>query len=149
MINKSSLLSSLEQHLLRQKQDFDKQYQAILESKNSDTKSSMGDKYETSREMAQGELDKLQLSMHHIQVHLAIVQQLNPNAAYQKIDLGALVSTESGIFLIAIPLGKWNIEDQTCFIISAQSPIGQQLVGKEAGDTFIFQNKPNKIFQVF
>jgi hypothetical protein len=54
-----TLMKQLEEQILQAKQDLS----LAKESRDSDTKSSAGDKYETGREMMQREMDKLSASV--------------------------------------------------------------------------------------
>ncbi|RAJ11953.1 transcription elongation factor [Olleya aquimaris] len=58
---------------------------------------------------------------------------LSPNAA-----LGSLVKTDSLHFFISISIGKIELDNETYYAISLQSPIGQLLKQKQKGDTFEF-----------
>ena len=113
----------------------------IQEARNNETKSSAGDKYETSREMMQAELDKqsllLQQFIHQKNVFLKI-QKTKPS---EKIDFGSWVETNQGNYLIAVGIGKVR----EAFVISLASPLGMALKGQKRGDKIIFQNKEYKI----
>ena len=113
----------------------------IQEARNNETKSSAGDKYETSREMMQAELDKqsllLQQFIHQKNVFLKI-QKTKPS---EKIDFGSWVETNQGNYLIAVGVGK--VRD--AFVISLASPLGIALKGQKRGDKISFQNKEYKI----
>lgn len=68
---------------------------------------------------------------------------LSPNAA-----LGSLVKTDSLHFFIAISLGKIELENNTYYAISLQSPIGQLLKQKTKGDTFEFNGTKYTVTEV-
>ena len=71
-----------------------------VESRNSDTKSSAGDKHETGRAMVQLEIEKLQRLLGQTKAIYASVDQIDPANNLDYVTAGALVGTESGTFLI-------------------------------------------------
>lgn len=102
-----------------------------------DTKSSMGDKYETSREMAQQELTRLQQQLKQVENDLAILQLL-PAESTNIVALGSLVVTNQFNYLISISIGQMKFEDEVLMVISKESPIGKLLLGKSRGDKIVF-----------
>lgn len=107
-------------------------------ARDSETKSSVGDKYETGRAMMQAEIDR-----HEAQLSKALQMQnelklLNTAKTHTTAAPGSLVLTNRGTYLLSIGLGKLPGEDN-CYAISPGSPIGQLLLGKKAGDTFQLQ----------
>lgn len=107
------------------------------ESIVNDTKSSMGDKYETSREMAQQQLNRLQTQMVNAENDLAVLKNL-PIQKSDRIGLGSVVITDQYCYLIATSIGPINLDNQKIMIISKESPIGKLLLGKTKGDEITF-----------
>ncbi|MEC3881645.1 3-oxoacyl-ACP synthase [Parapedobacter sp. 10938] len=103
-----------------------------------DTKSSAGDKFETTREMMQQELKRHhQLladakRMEHVLVNIDMRMDQGP------VRLGSLVTTNRGIFFIAISMGQLQIGNVSYWVISAVSPLGQRLMGMQAGEQVVF-----------
>ena len=60
MLTKSAVIVELDKQLLTKLTYLDTTLQEAIDSRNSDTKSSAGDKFETSREMAQIEIHKIE-----------------------------------------------------------------------------------------
>ena len=115
--------------------------QAAQESANSESKSSAGDKYETSRAM--GHLDR---EMHgrmyqQAQQERQIVERLDDTIIYKKGALGAFMKTSMGNFFLSVSIGQVDVEENKVMIISPQSPIGALLMGKMVGDSFSFRGK--------
>ncbi len=117
-------------------------------SSNNDTKSSMGDKYETTREMLQQEINSLQKQLSEMRMKLFNLRNIQFKAHYFQIELGALVVTTLGTFFIAVSIGKIIFENQNLVLISMASPLGKQLSGKKNGDFFILNNKEQQILNV-
>jgi len=116
------------------------------DSSNDDTKSSAGDKYETSREMIQQDINRYQGQL--LEANKDLLQLTNITSAVgDKTDfvkLGSLVKTNVGLYFIAISIGAIKIGDNNVFVISAASPIGQLLLGRKIGESFLF-NRLNQI----
>ncbi len=114
-----------------------------------DSKSSMGDKYETSREMSQQEINRLEQQLSNNGQQLFQLKALNLNSSNKNIGLGSLVKTNIGIFLISIGLGELIVAQQSIFLISAVSPLGKLMMGKKEGDQFEMNKKEIKILELF
>lgn len=111
-----------------------------LRKSNNDTKSSMGDKYETSREMMQQEITRIQNQLNEV---LAQQEQFLKIAVKesQTIVNGTYIETSMGYFLIACSLGEIKYNDKKVFVMSNQTPLAQTLIGKRVGDTFEMNGK--------
>jgi len=117
------------------------------ESIVNDTKSSMGDKYETSREMAQQQLNRLQTQMVNAENDLAVLKSL-PTQRGNRVGLGSVVVTNQFCYLIATSIGPINLDNQKIMIISKESPIGQLLLGKTKEDEITFNGNTFKISSI-
>ena len=123
-------------------------YELARESRDSDTKSSAGDKFETGREMMQREMDKISASIDQSKNQLNFLSKINLNRPYSTVDLGCLIITDQGIYYISIGLGKVEINAEIIYAISLDSPIGQLFKGKRVGDELEFRGKTLKINQL-
>lgn len=137
-MKKNSIIQALLQELEERKASIEKDLAAIEESKNNDTKSSMGDKYETSREMAQAEWNKLQERKGQIALQIHQLQQIQTESPHQKVAQGSLVITPTLQLLFAIPFGKFTFNGEPWMVVSLQSPIGQAFAGKKTGEVVHF-----------
>jgi len=122
-----------------------KDYALAKESRDSDTKSSAGDKFETGREMMQREMDKISASLDQYKNQINLLNKINLYRSYSLVDLGSLVNTDQGYYFVAIGLGKVEVNSESIMVISLESPIGQLLKGKRTGDTISFREKNIKI----
>lgn len=116
-------------------------------SANEETKSSAGDKYETSRAMAQLDVERNMVQLRETEKLEAVLQNLPTSRVSDVVIPGSLVTTSKGVFYIAISLSLVKQGQKQYFVISADSPIGKLLMGKRAGETlnwngseFIIQN---------
>lgn len=117
-------------------------------SANQETKSSIGDKYETGRAMLQMERNKFEIQLKESFKLQEFLNQVHINKEYKEIQPGSIVKTEKGNYFIAINAGKQQIEKEIYFTISLASPIGQELSGKKAGDFYNFNGMNIKIMEV-
>ena len=135
---KSELLEIIHQKISEKIQKLE-QLIAETRASNNDTKSSMGDKYETSREMLQQEINHLQIQLNEHLKSQQILKNINPNP-HKIVTLGSLVETEKGMFFIAISLGEILFNQEKVFVISTESPLAKAMNGKKVGETFIVNN---------
>jgi peptidase E len=124
---------------------------AILEAREAtrnETKSSMGDKYETAREMLQQDINMNMDRLQKAKAEQLLLQQIVPEQKGTFITNGSLVQTNNGTFYIGISAGKLSVNNETYYAISLSSPIGSQLKGKQQGDVFTLNGKHYKIEKV-
>ena len=109
------------------------------EASNDDTKSSAGDKFETTREMMQQDIARNKNLLFDGQQNLQLLTSLESvPVSGDTVRNGSLVYTSKGIFYISISAGQLHVDEKLVFAISAASPIGQLLIGKKAGESFSF-----------
>ena len=135
---KSELLEIIHQKISEKIQKLE-QLIAETRASNNDTKSSMGDKYETSREMLQQEINNLQIQLNEHLKSQKILKNINPNP-HKIVTLGSLVETEKGMFFVAISLGELSFNQEKIFVISAESPLAKAMNGKKTGESFVVNN---------
>lgn len=120
----------------------------LSEEKNNITKSSAGDKFETSRSTMQIEHDKLNNQLIQKKNQLKKIELLDIKKKYKSVNYGSLVITNTNNYLISIGLGQYIIDDHSVYAISLSSPIGKILLDKKKGDSFIFNNNTEKIIDI-
>ena len=120
---------------------------AATRESNNDTKSSMGDKYETSREMLQQEINMLEKQLaeinqqHQVLKKIRILQSTN-------VNLGAVVEFELGVFFVAAGIGEIKVDNNSIMTISINSPLATAMLGKKKGESFIMNTKKYTIKDV-
>ena len=107
---------------------------------NSETKSSMGDKYETSREMIAQEIRNLQRQLSEVHNQMDALVKLN-SAPSKSVELGALVETGAGLFYVSAPVGQLNLDGRTIMTVSPEAPLIQAMQGCTPGGTFSINNR--------
>jgi len=118
---------------------------SIEESRNNETKSSAGDKYETGRAMMQMEEEKSRMQLGKTNQLRLELQEIDLEEKHKSIKFGSLVITDTGKYFISIGLGKVKMNDEVFYCISTASPIGIQLRGKTAGENFSFGGRTIQI----
>lgn len=109
------------------------------------TKSSVGDKHETSRAMAQLEQEKLGKQLQEQQSTLASLKQIDTNSKNETVQFGSLFELPNGCFFLSVGIGKIEFEGQSIFCLTAGSPLGQQVLNKKKGDSVILAGKQVEI----
>lgn len=109
-MNKTSLISTVRQKLSDKILHLENLI-AETRASNNDTKSSMGDKYETGREMLQQEINNLQRQLNEALNQQNAIQKLNDSESISA-DFGAVVQTSNGLFYIATSVGEIKAEDK-------------------------------------
>lgn len=112
----------------------------IKQSLETETKSSAGDKHETGRAMLQLEREKAGYQLAEIEKTTQILSKISAETTSKNIGLGSVVFTTKSNYFISISAGKLKVENETFYAISANTPIGQLLLGKTVGDELTFRN---------
>jgi len=119
------------------------------ESRDSETKSTAGDKYETGRAMVQFELEKHNIQLQKAQHQKHELSQINLQKKFEQVEFGSLVLTNEGKYFFSIALGKIEIDGDEIFCLSLASPIGKAFYNKETDNKIIFQGKEIAISGIF
>lgn len=150
-MNKTELIKLINQKLSEKIQNFEKLI-AETRASNNDTKSSMGDKYETGREMLQQEINNLQVQLNEVLKQQDFLKtsfdKLRMTKKFDKAEKGAIVKTEKGLFFISVSLGEINFDNQKIICISPESPLAKAMNGKQKGDVFSLNNMSQKIVDI-
>jgi hypothetical protein len=119
------------------------------EASNDDTKSSAGDKFETTREMMQQDIFRNKSLLADAKQNLHQLESINDVPVLDTVRNGTLVYTNNGIFYISISAGQLVANGQTVYAISAASPVGQLFIGKKVKADFTFNNKQFIIEKIY
>ena len=117
-------------------QRLDEDIEALHESRQSETKSSAGDKHETGRAMVDQELSQLNQQREKTLRMRADVMGL-PERQLDTAQIGAVVETERLFYFISVSHGRLSVtSDKPVYALSPVSPAAQARLGKSAGETF-------------
>lgn len=121
--------------LLRKKQqELQAALKGLTESAANETKSTAGDKHETALAMLQIEQENTSRQLNHLLTQISILEAFDVSKHHTIISNGSLVSTNKGLFYVAVALGKIMVEETPVFILSLQSPLGNKLSGLQQGN---------------
>ena len=147
-MDKQKLSLLISQKLSEKIQNFEKLI-AETRASNNDTKSSMGDKYETGREMLQQEINNLQVQLNEVLKQQDFLKtsfdKFRMTKKFDKAEKGAIVKTEKGLFFISVSFGEITFENQKIICISPESPLAKAMNGKQKGEAFSLNNMNQKI----
>lgn len=147
-MTKKEVLKAISEQLAEKKQRLLQDASDLSEAIAQDDKSSAGDKYETSREMSQQELDKVHAAIAENKRFENLVNQYLNLPLSTKIQAGSLVKTSEFVLFFGLPLGTINVNTSTIIGIGASAPLAQQLLGKIEGESIAFQGKQLTIISV-
>ena len=100
-ISKPNLVNALKTDFEERLNDLLVQINDLEASKNSESKSTAGDKHEVGRAMAQNELDNLKKRFAELKGNLATLTQLDLSKSEQ-VKSGSLVKTKTAIFILFV-----------------------------------------------
>jgi hypothetical protein len=124
---------------------------AIEEAKLSaqqETKSSVGDKYETGRAMMHLEIEKYSVQLFQWKKTLEDLNKIDLQLSSSFIMKGSLIHTDQGNYFISVALGKINLDGATYYAVSEESPVGKILIGKKKFDKIEFNQKFISILEI-
>jgi transcription elongation GreA/GreB family factor len=121
---------------------------SLTESRDAETKSSAGDKHETSRSKIQTEIDQLSKQLYQLLKQKNKLTTIDIHHNHNVADIGSLIKTDKGYFFISISWGRILIQDENYFVISIASPIGRLLKDKKKGDSIQFKNMSYDILSI-
>lgn len=122
---------------------------AANNSINEETKSSAGDKYETSREMMTQEIKNNSAQLAEAVRQKQILSQISVDKKLDTAQVGSLVITNHEKFFIAISSGSLKFNNENYLAISPSSPLGRNLIDKKKGDSASFNGKEYLIENIF
>ena len=146
-MDKSKILEIIRNKITEKIQSFEHLI-AETRASNNDTKSSMGDKYETGREMLQQEINNLQRQLNETLNQQSILQKITSEPS-SKVQNGALVKTNKGLFYIAASIGEIVVDNQKIMTVSVESPLIKAMMGLQSGQNFSINNINQTIEEIW
>ncbi len=145
---KAQLIDFCRLNLASQEAEIQQRLDALSESRNQETKSTAGDKYETGRAMVQIEEDKARRQMLQNQELTQALDRVPWQKAYEQGQSGALIITDRACFFVSVSMGKVKLGEQEYFCISPLAPLAKQFFQKQAGDLVQMNQTSYKILEV-
>lgn len=146
-MDKSKILEIIRNKITEKIQSFEHLI-AETRASNDDTKSSMGDKYETGREMLQQEINNLQRQLNETLNQQSILQKITSEPS-SKVQNGALVKTNKRLFYIAASIGEIVVDNQKIMTVSVESPLVKAMMGLQSGQNFSINNINQTIEEIW
>lgn len=115
--------------------------QELFKSLNEETKSSAGDKHETTRAMIQIEREKNSKQIKEIEnlkKQLLSIKSIKVNNS--KVSQGSIVYTSNCNYFISISCKLYENESNIIYCVSPKTPIAKEYLGKKVGDKVNFNN---------
>ncbi|MGQ8335839.1 hypothetical protein ACUNWD_04760 [Sunxiuqinia sp. A32] len=148
MKTKELLLEELVKQFNQKIELLNRAIETAKESRDNETKSSVGDKYETGRAMVQMEIEKNLMQLVNLQKQKNELMKIDPDKKSNGVEFGSLVITDQGNYFFSIAYGKIEMDDNSWFCLSISSPIGKHLLGKKVGDHLMFRNQEITIKEI-
>lgn len=142
---KKKVYEACQQFINERKENAQRTIDNAQEAANEESKNSAGDKYETGRSMFQMEREKGEVQLFQAMKLQEALHQLDPEKSPAKVEKGALVETEQGLFYLAVGAGKLEINGKTVVAMDPGAPLGKAMNGKTVGDDFTFRDRKQKI----
>ena len=118
------------------------------ESANNETKSTAGDKHDTSRAMMQLEVERLSKQLSEAQKINRILINIDPGLLHKRVQTGSVVETTAGNFFFAISAGKIEINGAVYFSAAPSSPVFQIMKGLKEGDHYQMNNRKIEVKKI-
>ncbi|MCD8539351.1 MAG: GreA/GreB family elongation factor [Leadbetterella sp.] len=147
-MNKQELIVQVRSALAKRLEDLEHHILAVQQSANQESKSSMGDKYETGRAMAQNEVFMLQSQLENLRLESGKFMNTDFSSPRAECTAGSLVRTGNGWFLLSAALGKVSVSGQAVMCISLDSPLGKVLLGKRKEEAFSVNGKESRVLEI-
>ncbi len=128
---------------------FNKTMKELEEALKPESRSCMGDKYETSRAMLHLEFEKVSGQVEQFNTLRKTASLIEKQPVLSKVGFGSVVKTTVANYFIAIPAGEIKVEDETFYAVGIHSPVARELVGKEVGDVFNINGSTSTIKEIF
>ena len=126
--------------------------EAVLSSNQkalqSETKSSAGDKHETSRAMLQLEMEKAGQQLAGITQMKVVLSKIDILKTSKNACLGSVIITAKVSYFLSISAGQLIVADKSYFAISVSSPMGKLLLGKQEKEVISFNGKTIEIIGI-
>jgi hypothetical protein len=141
---KEQILDKCKNQVLDKLTVLEKELKYLAHDIAEDTKSSAGDKFETSREMANIEINKLQSLVGSMNKSMTLLNTI-PATNKDVIAAGSLIKTDSVSIFISISLGQIEVDSEQILVISPMAPLAQLMMGSNKGETVTFRDKNYQI----
>jgi hypothetical protein len=135
-ISKEDVIKACWRFLDERRKQIKQEILFIEESINTETKSSVGDKFETARARLQTDKSRLLKQQSEIQQQENDLLKTVTLVPGDGAGPGRLIHTNAGVFYVAVPLGKLKVGAYSVQVLSQLSPFVSKMKGLKTGDYF-------------
>jgi transcription elongation GreA/GreB family factor len=146
---KAGLLAYCQNFVEQKYQTLLSEYRIYQDSAANETKSTAGDKHDTSKSMMQLEQEKLGQQMKQLIQQKKILENLDIRRVTDKVEFGCVVETDNGNFFMSISAREIEIGNKIYIPVSMQSPLAMAMLNHCADDQVVFNGKAYTIKSVY
>lgn len=139
-LSKSEVLGTCKSILNHKITEVQTEIEKVKSAAQEETKSSMGDKYETGREMMMQERSKLSDQLALLLDQAKALEAIK-DEKHAEVKLGSLVKTDLAIYYVSIALGVIEVNKKKIFVVSSAAPLVREMLTKKEGEEFSFNGK--------
>ncbi len=121
------------------------------ESANQESKSTAGDKHDTSRAMMQLEVERLSAQLANAEKMLIELKQAEHLQSEKNNLAGKIIQTDYAAYFVAVAAGKISVNDKDYFIVSSDSPVVSEIKKRRKapdGEFFELNGKQIRIAEI-
>jgi transcription elongation GreA/GreB family factor len=148
-LKKENIIATAQNLLQSKLIELEKAIFNVQNAANEESKSSMGDKYETGRAMAQNDRAMLENQKNELLKDISTFENINFEQATEFVKNGSLLQTSIGYILVSVSLGKIMDDGVSVMLISSASPLGTELTGKKVKETVTMNGRPIQILGIY
>jgi len=148
-LKKENIITTAQKLLNSKLVELEKAIFNVQNAANEESKSSMGDKYETGRAMAQNDRAMLENQKNELLKDISTFENINFEQETEFVKSGSLVQTSIGYILVSVSLGKIVEGGLSVILISSASPLGTELSGKKVRDTVTMNGRSIQILGIY
>lgn len=148
-LKKENIITTAQKLLNSKLVELEKAIFNVQNAANEESKSSMGDKYETGRAMAQNDRAMLENQKNELLKDIANFENINFEQKTEFVKSGSLVHTTIGYILLSVSLGKILDDGEHVMLISSASPLGTELTGKKVKESVTINGRPIQILGIY
>jgi hypothetical protein len=124
------------------------EFKVYKDSAENETKSTAGDKHDTSKSMMQLEQEKMGAQLSDLLNQKSVLLNITVNTEQKSIGLGSLFYTNNGNFFLSIFSKQIILNSVNYFPVSIQSPIGKELLKSKKGSTITINAKQYTVIDI-
>lgn len=130
---KETLTGLILEHLRAELADMKSYQKDLLDAASQETEEN---RTENREEELMQSVDQEATQLNALTAYIQRLEQFDASEAHQQVEYGALVETDHGFYLVAVPSPMIKTAEGSAIGISTDSPFYQQMQGLREGDTF-------------